>query len=214
MEIVDRKKFSDCSRYYLEKQFDLQQLTQHFALQEWLENAKSCSVDEMDTIAINRFQEVAIPNFDTWNEIELIECFIAPLLAWINFNTATFKIFSEREIRATIDSVDLYGEPDVLISKGKWLPEQPYFCFNEYKKQEESKGDAAGQVLAAMLVAQELNNHKYPIYGIYVVGKYWNFVVLQNKEYSISKSYTADDEEIFDIYKILKALKDIIKNNV
>ena len=30
----------------------------------------------------------------------------------------------------------------------------------------------------AMLVAQEINQNKYPIYGLFVVGLIWNFIIL------------------------------------
>ena len=32
-------------------------------------------------------------------------------------------------------------------------------------------------------------------------------MVMEGKNYSISKSYKADDEEVLDIYRILKGLK-------
>ena len=50
-----------------------------------------------------------------------------------------------------------------------------------------------------------------PIYGLFVVGLMWNFIVLNNNEYCISKSYNADDEEIFTIFKMLKTLKKMIQ---
>ncbi len=36
-------------------------------------------------------------------------------------------------------------------------------------------------------------------------------MVLNGNEYCISKSYNAEDEELFDIFRMLKALKHIIK---
>jgi len=48
------------------------------------------------------------------------------------------------------------------------------------------------------------------IYGCYVVGRLWYFMVLKGKEYAISKDYSTTDEEIFDILKILKALRSIL----
>ena len=58
-----------------------------------------------------------------------------------------------------------------------------------------------------MLAAQELNNDKQTIYGCYIVGRQWVFMTLEGKEYAFSKSFTVDDNEIFDIYRILKSLK-------
>jgi len=203
-------KFSDCSCEYLEKQFGLISLRTHNALENWQKIAVTVDINELNKTVITQFQEILLDNVSSWNEIELIEYFIGPILSLVNFNTKKFKIFSERKVQSVVEGVELYGEPDALIATGRWRPELPYFCLNEYKRQEENKGDAAGQALAAMLVAQELTEHKFPIYGIYVVGKYWNFMVLQNKDYCISKTYNADDEEIFDIFKMLKALKEII----
>jgi len=203
-------KFSDCSCEYLEKQFGLIPLRICKPWEAWQQNATIIDLDEFNKKVISQFQDILLDNVSSWNEIELIEYFIGPILSLVNFNTKKFKIFSERKIQGVVEGIELYGEPDAVIATGRWRPELPYFCFNEYKKQEDNKGDAAGQALAPMLVAQELTEHKFPIYGIYVVGKYWNFMVLQNKEYCISKSYSADDEEIFDIFKILKALKEII----
>ena len=45
---------------------------------------------------------------------------------------------------------------------------------------------------------------------LYNDGEYWHFMALQQDDYCISKSFAADDEEIFDIFKILKALKAIL----
>ena len=39
-------------------------------------------------------------------------------------------------------------------------------------------------------------------------------MVLEGKEYAMSKFFTSDDEEIFDIFRILKGLKPIIEGFV
>jgi hypothetical protein len=65
-----------------------------------------------------------------------------------------------------------------------------------------------------MLVAREINQNKVPIYGLFVVGLVWNFMVLNEQNYCISKNYNADDEEVFMIFKMLKALKTIIKHEL
>ena len=102
------------------------------------------------------------------------------------------------------------GNPDSVIASGRRSPKKPYFCFHEFKRQHETKGDPAGQCLAAMLVAQELNEHKHPIYGCYVQGLDWFFMILEGKEYCISNGYMATRDDIFDIFRILKALKQIV----
>jgi len=61
-----------------------------------------------------------------------------------------------------------------------------------------------------MLVGQALNDNRQPIYGAYVIGSDWRFMVLKDKQYIISRNYSALTDEIFDILRILKALKQIV----
>ncbi|MEM7538124.1 MAG: hypothetical protein AAF639_38505 [Chloroflexota bacterium] len=61
-----------------------------------------------------------------------------------------------------------------------------------------------------MLVAQEINKHEYPVYGCYIKGNIWYFMVLQGMEYSFSNGYIATREDVFEIFRMMKALKAII----
>ena len=125
-----------------------------------------------------------------------------------------FNLFAERRISARVGSptgeVELSGEPDGLIATGYREPEAPFFAFTEYKRQLDPNGDPAGQTLAAMLVAQVLNQHQQAIYGAYVVGSDWRFMVLEGRHYTISRDYSAVTDELFAIFRILKALKAIV----
>jgi hypothetical protein len=67
-----------------------------------------------------------------------------------------------------------------------------------------------GQTLVAMLVAQALNGQRQPVFGAYVVGSDWRFLVLTEQQYTISRDYSALSDEIFEILRILKALKQIV----
>ena len=53
-----------------------------------------------------------------------------------------------------------------------------------------------------------------PIYGCYVIGQNWYFVVLENKTYTIASPFAATSPEIFDIYRLLKRLKAIVSDKV
>ena len=75
----------------------------------------------------------------------------------------------------------------------------------------ETRGLAGYACLAAMLAGQTLNeNPALPVYGCVVIGKMWQFMVLEGKNYCQSRSFAPDDEEIFDIYRILQGLKTIL----
>jgi len=66
-------------------------------------------------------------------------------------------------------------------------PHTLYFCFHKYKRSVENQGSPDAQVLAAMLVAKK-NQNKHPIYGLFIEGLVWNFVVLNQQNYCIRKT--------------------------
>jgi hypothetical protein len=99
-----------------------------------------------------------------------------------------------------------------LFASGFRNPKKPFFCLNEYKRGTDPNGDPKGQALIAMLVAQQLNENKNrdtdrPIYGSFIIGRAWYFMALVGKEYAISGDYSCADDEIFDIFRILKSLR-------
>jgi hypothetical protein len=118
--------------------------------------------------------------------------------------------FLERPLSGIIGDYELSGVVDGMIATGIRNPHTPYFCFHEYKRSIENQGSPDGQVLAAMLVAREKNQNQLPIYGLFVVGIVWNFVVLKGNDYCISRAYLADNHDVFTIFRMMKALKQII----
>ncbi|NJN77290.1 MAG: hypothetical protein HC803_02325 [Saprospiraceae bacterium] len=58
-----------------------------------------------------------------------------------------------------------------------------------------------------MLAAQVLNDNNLPVYGCYIVGRMWVFITLEDKKYAFSNAFIVDNDDIFDIYRILKSLK-------
>jgi hypothetical protein len=149
---------------------------------------------------------------DNWNEVELENKIISPTIVFSGIQNKKFSYFLERDLSTTIDEFDLSGRVDGMIATGFRSPKVPYFCLNEYKRQTDPDGDPQGQALIAMLVAQKLNdnnnrNADRPIYGSYIIGRNWYFMALVGKEYAISKDYSCVDDEMFDIFRILKSLR-------
>lgn len=62
------------------------------------------------------------------------------------------------------------------------------------------------QLLEALLIAQEINQHKFPLYGCEVMGKLWSFVILEDKSYCLSESYDCTKQE--DLLKIIAMLRE------
>ena len=123
-----------------------------------------------------------------------------------------FRSFAERRISASLTSVKgeeiyLFGRPDEMIASGFREPESPFFCFQEFKRETDPNGDPVAQNLAAMLVAQAIHENTQPIYGCYILGRDWYFMVLVGQRYCISRGYDASTEHVFDLFRLLKTLK-------
>ena len=173
--------FRQCTATLLDRLFDLRQTFASPSLDRWLQAELDLSATEK--IILANYQSLLTINRDAWNEQELALHFIGPILGLVHFTEPyRFNLFAERRISARVGSptgeVELSGEPDGLIATGYREPEAPFFAFTEYKRQLDPNGDPAGQTLAAMLVAQVLNQQQQAIYGAYVVGSDWNFMVL------------------------------------
>ncbi|MCU0340001.1 MAG: hypothetical protein MUE30_08955 [Spirosomaceae bacterium] len=199
-------KFTDWNLQRLNKRFGLKRLPTSELLEEWL--TTHAELTDIDVLILEELRQKLVISIDYYNEQELVMKVISPILNRVMFDGETFTGFSERPISAVIDGETLYGLPDLLIAHGTQEPETPYFCLHEYKRGIESSGDPVGQCLAAMLVAQALNDLHLPIYGCSVVGKDWRFIVLTGNEYAVSNSYiTTQQDEILAIVRILKVLK-------
>lgn len=201
-------KFKDCTLEKLEDMFGLKEVRQTQALSEWLNN--QVGISDFERQVIEFLQQQLIDHVSHWNEDELAFKFIGPLMTLVNYTDEKFDLFTQRPLEGQIDDIKLNGKPDGIIASGKRSPRKPYFCFQEYKRENDPTGEPAGQVLGAMLVAQELNEHQHPIYGCYVRGKYWTFMVLEGKEYSRSLGDVATRDDVFTIFKVLKGLKPIL----
>ena len=150
-------------------------------------------------------------NAHSWTEYERSLLFIGPLLNLVKLTELyRYNLFAQRYIEAEINDIVVGGEPDGLIASGYYEPEIPFFAFAEYKRQHDPNGDPAGQALGAMLVGQTLNQQANPLYGCYIIGRDWNFMVLDGIHYTISRDYSGLSDEVFEILRILKALKEII----
>ncbi len=193
----------------LYKLFGIKDVRQLDELDSWLSDLPEITATEK--LVVDIYQQRLIESIKGWNEQELSLGFIGPIFNLINYKVDyTIGFYAQRNISAVVGDYELIGKPDGMIAKGHHDPEMPFFCFQEYKKDKDSSGDASGQCLAAMLVGQTLNDDNSIIYGCYVIGRSWYFMVLKGKEFAISRDYSATHDDIYDIVKILKSLKNIL----
>jgi hypothetical protein len=208
MEKIE-KAFKECNLKFLDKAFGLEEVDSLPALTDWL--SIEVELSDMETQFLIYIRQILDFNVHDWNEYELDSHFIGPMFTLVNFSSKKFNHYSQRLIRGIVGDYELYGKPDGMIATGRREPEHPYFAFQEYKRELDPYGDPAGQTLAAMLVGQALNENQLPIYGCYVSGQSWFFIVYENNQYCITPAYSALTDDIFEIFKLLKALKEIVK---
>lgn len=204
-----KSNFREWNSDRIDEAFGTQQIDKHPALTDWL--AYDYELEEWEKIALEKIQNPLIRGAIGWNEVELENKFISPMFMLAGVYGDNFGYFLERDLAATIDDYELSGRVDGLVASGVRNPKKPFFCLNEYKRLTDPDGEPQGQALIAMLVAQQHNNTPdFPLYGCYVVGKFWSFMLLDHTNYAVSPTYTADNDDIYAIFKILKGLSAIV----
>lgn len=149
-----------------------------------------------------------------FNEQELIIRHISYILDLVNFYGEGYNYFSERNISAIIDEREISGVVDFMVAGGKYTPTEPYFFIQEYKQQKNPSGDPLAQVLAEILVAQAVNGNE-EVYGCYIIGKYWNFVSMKGRNYSVLASLDSTvKKDLESIILHLKSVKEYIEIEV
>ncbi|MEO0042202.1 MAG: hypothetical protein RL329_1650 [Bacteroidota bacterium] len=181
-------------------------------LDEWMNAQEVFNALEMNQIERlrNRIAEKA----DEWNEDELKMQFIALLLDIVDYNSSTqYGVFSQRPLLATIQGKKVNGVIEYMLAQGRQIPRKPFFFFHEYKQETKRNSDPKGQLLISMLAAQTLNDTTQPLYGCYVVGRFWFFLILDGNQYAVSDAFTASQsKDIFKIVSILRSVKIYINN--
>jgi hypothetical protein len=136
---------------------------------------------------------------NSWNEQELIIKHLALILDAANLEGSNFNTFAERSISAQVDKIEMCGIVDLVVAKGKYEPRNPYFFIQEYKRNKQGpNSDPLAQLLGEMLVAQVLNDN-LEIYGCYIVGRFWYFVAMNNRNYTEEKPLNSTDLEDLEV---------------
>ena len=168
---------------------------------------------EREREVLDGYRDVLLKEVRNWNEDEMKMFFISPILVLVKFQSPYFKPFTQRTLTIDTDTISASGKVDFLIAKGKLTPKLPYFCLHEYKQENRRDNDPLGQLLIGMVAAQYKNNLELPIYGCYVSGRNWFFVLLDGKNYFLSNAYNAADDDIYKIFSILKKSKSLIEQH-
>ena len=150
-----------------------------------------------------------------WNEEELKMHFISPILNVANPNLPSVcKTFFERPLTGIINGYELFVVTDCMVASynSGGQPVSPYFFLQEFKQSQRfGKTDPEGQMLVAMLLAQQINQDQKPLYGCFVVEKNWHFTTLSGTDYCISQQFNSTNKtDLLQIVFILQKLKELI----
>ncbi len=208
--------FKEWTLTKLDDAFGIQQIydMDYDLLKKWQNLSNTMSISDFENQTLLKLQKPLQWGGKGWNEYELENKFISPVFMAADFDDQTIGYFLERNLKGIVGDYELSGIVDGMIATGVRDPKKPFFCMHEYKRSVDNDGQPDAQALAAMLVVQAGENGKKPVYGLYIVGLIWNFMVLNRNEYCISQNYDASSSEIFDIFRMLKALKHIIKTEL
>ncbi|TAE30555.1 MAG: hypothetical protein EAZ92_04390 [Candidatus Kapaibacterium sp.] len=206
------KSFEKWNRDEIARAFGVKRLAHSPLLEKWLQY--SSPITQMEKDMLETLRKSLEVNADLWNEEELKFKFISFVVNMAQLDTDVSRSFLDRKISAVVQDQQMSGIVDFLVATGNIEPQEPFFFLHEYKQERKRENDPLGQLLAAMLTAQALNAHEgrkpHPLYGCYVIGRMWFFVVLEGLEYSVSQEYIATQEAIFGIVSALRYVREEI----
>ncbi len=211
---IDMKSFGNWDIQDLTFTFGLVEVENSPILSEWSNAAIVLSEKEIEMLQLLRAKILQLG--EDWNEDELKMNYIAPIMLLANYGAKNaYNAFFQRSLATTVQGTELGGIVDMIIARGWAKPTMPYFFLHEYKQdQAANKGSARGQLIAAMLAAQVLNANDKPLFGVYLIGASWRFVVLEARNYAVTRFDATKQEDLFQIFAMLKWIKTYIEKDL
>ncbi len=206
------KSFEQWEYEEIESTFGLKVIDQSDLLTEWL--SATVNIPESTRQELQKLQKSLLKHVNAWNEDELKFFFISQVVNLVGFQQEKYNSFTQRKLSAKIGDMEISGIVDFMVATGMQHPRNPFFFLHEYKQERKRDNDPLGQLLIAMLAAQARNKQAFPIYGTYIIGRNWFFVLLNGQEYAVSDEFVATKADIFNIYAILMKTKDYIETNL
>jgi hypothetical protein len=193
--------------------FGIQTITECSVLHDWLQT--NDVLDDFDNQiidkALNRYAALG----KGWNEKELKMHFISDIFKVADINIPKVcKTFFERPLEGVVNNYLMHVVTDCMIASPRLGgdPDKPYFFLQEFKQaQNYGKTDPQGQMLAAMLLAQEQNQDRKHLYGCFVKENNWRFTTLLGLDYCISRQFDSTQKpDLLQIVYSLRKLKELI----
>jgi hypothetical protein len=194
--------------------YGLKKILNGTVIDNWL--SATGTLNEFESHLLELIYKKSFDRMGGWNEEELKMKLISHIFLIADFEVEDkISTFYERILNQDVGTYHIHVKCDCLIAKplGLTTPKSPYFFLQEFKKGKGDSYDPEGQMLAAMLVAQQRNKDNKPIFGAWLTGSIWYFTVLEGQNYYFSQSFDATDKNtLIKIIFILRKLKELILN--
>ncbi len=181
-------------------------------MKEWLEVEKP-TLSPKEKEIFEEKHELIVHNHLTWSEEDLKMKFITHVLDLGHLKDEKGVVgYFDKLIWAKVEGIMLKVKSDFMLAKGYLnLPQNPYFHFQEYKPNLKPTGEPIAQLIEAFLIGQAKNEKPIPLYGVEIVGESWRFMIMEGKEYCISKSFAATEKDnLLKIIAVLRHFKHIL----
>ena len=129
---MEKSNFRDWTLTKINKAFGTEELETLDVLEEWLAFEHSC--DAYEERYLKRVRSVLLLGVDGWNEVEVENKIISPIIELTEIDSRKMSYFLERPLTHTLGNYELTGVVDGMIASGYRDPEAPYFCLSEFKK--------------------------------------------------------------------------------
>jgi hypothetical protein len=176
---------------------------------EWFQTPYE--INEQDVLFFGNLIEKHRTYIGFYMEEDLKAKFIIPILNLVDFMVLPVRDWYDGTLSGELNGVKFRGFTDFMVATGIDQAKKPYFFIQEFKPSIPDK-DPKVQLLAELLVTIEKNKTTI-MRGGYIIGQYWNFVIVEKigenqYEFVISKSFDSLDlEDLKQIYIILQAVK-------
>lgn len=182
-------------------------------MQEWLE-VEVPVLDAVEQAIFDNIYHKCVQYISTWSEEDLKMKFITYVLdlGYLKADDNDIIGYFDKLIWGNVEGIPLKVKTDFMLAKGYLnFHKNPYFHFQEYKPNLKPTGEPMAQLLEAFLIGQTKNEKPIPLYGVEIVGEVWRFVIMDGKEYCISKSFSATEkEDLLTIIAVLRKFKHLL----
>lgn len=185
-------------------------------MKDWLDVSLP-QLNESEQYNFEKILQRAHAQITGWNEEDTKMKFISPILELGHLMEDKNKIigYFHRIFSAEIETKQLTVKSDFTLATGILdCIKMPYFHFQQYKSYDYPI-DSMGQLLQAFLITQEKNKNNLPLYGVDVMRNQWQFVIMEGKNYCISKSFNSVDKtDLLTIIAVLRNFKYILETRL